>query len=234
MTNLVEIKKEINAQLADKEVLNAVLATTFKGLSQDKAREALMEGMLRGHSFQDFLKKNVYAVPFGGGYSLVTSIDHARKIGMKSGVVGVSKPEYEIDEERKEIISCTITVKRRVGEDIGEFTATVYFNEYNTGKNQWQMKPRTMIAKVAEMHALRKACPEELSQNYTEEEFQGESRTTVKAFDLTPYKEKIEAVSSLDELRTVWSSLPSEAKTALEEAKNTLKEKFTKNENAQV
>jgi hypothetical protein len=28
----------------------------------------------------------------------------------------------------------------------------------------------TMIAKVAEMHALRKACPEELAKSYIEEE----------------------------------------------------------------
>jgi len=33
----------------------------------------------------------------------------------------------------------------------------VYASEYSTGKNLWRDKPRTMIQKVAEAHALRRA-----------------------------------------------------------------------------
>src|SRR5262249_1271140 len=117
-------------------------------------------------------ERNVYAIPFKDGYSLVSSIDYARKLGMRAGVVGKSAPSFEMD--GKAILSCTVTVKRQVKGVIGEWTATVFFTEYNTGKNLWNSKPRTMIAKVAEMHALRMACPEELSQTYSEEEFDKE------------------------------------------------------------
>ena len=37
------------------------------------------------------------------------------------------------------------------------FEVRVYASEYSTGKNLWRDKPRTMIQKVAEAHALRRA-----------------------------------------------------------------------------
>jgi phage recombination protein Bet len=37
------------------------------------------------------------------------------------------------------------------------FEVEVYASEYSTGKNLWRDKPRTMIQKVAEAHALRRA-----------------------------------------------------------------------------
>jgi RecT family len=150
---LIEIKKEITNQLSDQTVAAALLATTFKGLTEPTMKRAIMEGMIRGFQFKDFLEKNVYAIPYGGTYSLVTSIDHARKIGMRSGIVGKSAPTFQ--EADSKIVSCTITVKRKVADYVGDFTATVFMDEYSTGKNLWNSKPRTMLAKVAEMHALR-------------------------------------------------------------------------------
>ena len=201
MTNLIEIKNEINKQVADKEVFGALLSTTFKGLSGQNAKKAMLEGMMRGFTFKDFLEKNVYAIPFKDAYSLVSSIDYARKLGMRSGVVGVSEPNYEFDENKK-LISCTITVKRKVGEYVGEYSAKVYFDEYNTGYNLWKTKPKTMIAKVAEMHALRKACPEELSQIYVEEDYQKETPET----DLLDeeIKSKVANAKTIDELKVIY------------------------------
>ena len=37
------------------------------------------------------------------------------------------------------------------------FEVEVSLSEYSTGKNLWQTKPKTMIIKVAESHALRRA-----------------------------------------------------------------------------
>lgn len=224
MTNIIEIQKEIKQELANKAVMEALVTTTFKGLETKNVFLAIQEGMMRGFVFKDFLEKNIYAIPFGGGYSLVTSIDYARKVGMKNGVVGVSAPTYEEDINKK-IVSCTITVKRKVGEYIGEYSATVYFDEYNTKRNQWVSKPRTMIAKVAEMHALRKACPEELSQAYSEEEKEKDVEPAV-VIDVTTHKAKLEAVKDLKELKTVWASLPVEAKKDLADLKEELKKKY--------
>lgn len=168
-TQLELINKQINRELANQEVHRALLATTFKGLEPMKMKQALMEGMIRGWKFEDFLKKNVYAIPFGTGYSLVGSIDHARKIGAKNGIVGKLAPTYEMDGVK--IISCTVTVKKRFADGyIGDFTATVFFSEFDKKKQQWVSQPRNMIAKVAEMHSLRMACPEDLSQFYSEDE----------------------------------------------------------------
>lgn len=232
-TDIQKIQSDVTKELANKETMQTLIATTFKGLKAEQIKPAMVEGMLRGFTFQDFLEKNVYAIPYGEKYSLVTSIDYARKVGMRSGVVGKSAPEYE--EKDGKIISCSVTVKRKVGTDIGDFSAKVYFSEYTTGRNLWTSKPRTMIAKVAEMHALRMACPEELSQMYTVEEM-GEAKVVpietkksapkLEPIDIQTYGSKLELCKTLDELKKVWSATPAEAKTQLVELKNIIKAKL--------
>lgn len=224
-TDLVQIKNEINTQLADKETFESLLQTTFKGLAASNVKRAVMEGVMRGFTFKDFLEKNIYAIPFKDQYSLVTSVDYARKIGMRSGIVGKNAPVYEMD--GKNIVSCSVTVKKLVSGFVGEFTATVFFSEYTTGRNLWITKPRTMIAKVAEMHALRMACPEELSQSYIEEELERENKTKA-VVDVDSCKNQLETAKTIEELGKVWSALPVEAKNELKETKDALKDKLTK------
>lgn len=234
MENTIQIyKEEINRQIADKETMNTLLTITFKGLSEQSAKRAMLEAMMRGFTFNDFLEKNVYAIPFKDGYSLVTSIDNSRKIGMRSGIVGVSEPLFEEDDKHN-IISCLITVKKKVGDYIGDFSAKVYFNEYNTGFNVWKTKPRTMIAKVAEMHALRKACPEELSQTYVEEEFDKEVKNVElieenKEQKLDEFRITINMCETLEELQKIWAEIPGGYKKDLEEIKNNAKKKYENN-----
>lgn len=226
MSNLELITKEINTELEKAEIQKVLLTTTFKGLSLVSMKTAIFEGMSRGFQFKDFLQKDVYAIPYGQGYSLITSIDFSRKIVMRSGVVGVSEPKY-VDDKDGNILTCSMTVKRNINGHIGEFPATVYFNEYNTGHNLWKSKPRTMIAKVAEMHALRKACPEELAKAYVEEEMQKEVKLTeALEIDTNSFALKLESTKSLEELKTVWASIPIQAKNKLEELKNNLKSKY--------
>lgn len=225
MTNIIEIQSEIKKELANKDVLNALVATAFKGLETKQVYLAIQEGMMRGFQFKDFLEKNVYAVKYGSGYSLITSIDYARKIGMRSGVIGKSAPTFE--EKDGKIVSCTITIKKSTHGTVGEYSATVFFDEYSTGRNLWTSKPRTMIAKVAEMHALRMACPEELSQSYTEEEVEKEHVASVPVpVDVNSFKTKLKAVKDMNELRVVWSSLPIQAKNELKTLKEELKKKY--------
>jgi len=215
--NLIEIKNSINKQIADRETFTTLCETTFKGLTPQKAKQAMLEGLMRGFKFEDFLKKDVYAVPFKGNYSLVTSIDHNRKIGMRSGVVGKEKPEYEYKEDGT-VESCTVTVKKQAKESnyIGDYIATVFFDEYYSGHknpdgsirvNQygqvkptlWDTKPRTMIAKVAEMHALRMACPEELSNSYIEEDYSQE----IEVVDDKISQEVRDKIASAEDVKTL-------------------------------
>lgn len=210
------IKEEINKQLGDAETLKSLLDTTFKGLEAATMKRALLEGMIRGFSFQDFLEKNVYAIPYGSTYSLVTSIDYSRKIGAKSGIVGMDAPVYKMDGDR--IVSCSVTVKKRFPDGyVGDFTAEPDFKEYSTGKNLWASKPRTMIAKVAEMHALRKACPEELAQSYVEEEIQKETTKDTIAIDITGYESALRGCKTLEELERVWADMHGDAKGRLKD-----------------
>lgn len=231
LPTVVEIQKEVTRELATKEVMTALITTTFKGLSESSVKQAITEGMMRGFYFKDFLEKNVYAIPFSGGYSLITSIDYARKIGQGAGVVGKSAPQYEtsVDDQtgKETIVSCTVTIKKKVDNYVGDFTETVYFKEYSTGRNQWITKPRTMIAKVAEMHALRQACPEALAKAYVEEEMQQETqKQEVSEEDLVSYTEKLESAKDLGELQTFWAELPGQIKTKLEAKKEELKIKL--------
>ena len=237
--DIAVIQQEINKQLATPSVLKSLVEITFKGLKPEVAKQAMLEGMMTGYSFNDFLEKNIYAIPYGNGYSLVSSIDYCRKIGMRSGVVGVSAPKY-VDDKDGNPFTCEITVKRKVADTIGEYTALVYFKEYSTGYNQWKQRPRTMIAKVAEMHALRKACPEELSQLYVEEEYERETKQIIdieekKEEDATSWKDKMNACKTLEELGKLWADMPGELKPIAEDFKNELKTKLApKTEEEQV
>lgn len=235
---------DANRQLKDPKIAAALLETTFKGLNEENMKKAIMEGVIRGFNFKDFLEKNVYAIKFGSGYALVTSIDHNRKIGAKSGVVGTDAPVYTMTEEKTagnipKPESATVTVHKldRPSGHIGAFTATVYFDEYYKegstweGKykpSMWDTKPRTMIAKVAEMHALRKACPEELAQSYVEEEFNNKE-VTERVFNLEPHRMRLAEVTTLVELQTTWASMPIQAKQdpAIIALKDELKAKLT-------
>lgn len=225
-TSIIQIQEEIKKELGNANVMKALVATTFKGLAVPQIYLAVQEGLLRGFDFKDFLEKNVYAIPFKDGYSLITSIDYARKIAMKSGLAGKSAPVYTFKEDGS-LDTCTITVKRNVDGYVGEYTATVYFNEYSTGRNLWVSKPKTMLAKVAEMHALRAGFPEEMAKQYIEEEMQKDEKEEI---DLKPYQDKLEATKSDDELKQVWISLPAEAKKELLLVKDALKQKYEKKE----
>ena len=236
--DLAIITKEITKQIADPETQKALIQTTFKGFEPEIMKQAILEGVIRGYTLRDFLERDVYAIKYGSGYNLVTSIDSARKKGMRSGIVGVKKPEYTYKEDGK-IEACTVTVQRKIDANtIGDFTAEVFFDEYyRAGKtldgkytpSLWDTKPRTMISKVAEMHALRKACPEELAQAYIEEEFQKETKPEPAPFDPAPHLAALDQASTLAELKKIWTDLPAEAKQNKEivERKDEIKEKLT-------
>lgn len=212
LSRVEQINLQIGKELGNEAVSRALLATTFKGLQPVAMKQALMEGMILGFTFEDFLKKDVYAIPYSTGYSLITSIDHSRKLAMRSGQTGKEAPIYTYNEKGK-VDSCTVTVHKKIDGVIGDFTATVYFEEYTTGKNQWASKPRTMIAKVAEMHALRMAFPEELAKTYVQEEMEQPKVTVVDAPVGISDAERNNAINSLEEtklkadLSEVWASL---------------------------
>lgn len=234
---MTEKKEESQLQLVEKEfqrelksnpkALNALLQTTFQKFTPQLMQQAIFEGMMRGFKFKDFLQKDVYAVPYGNGYSLVNSIDFSRKIAMRSGLAGKSEPRYI--EKDGHIISCSVTVKRNVEGVIGDYTSTVYFDEYTTGINLWKKMPHTMIAKVAEMHALRSAFPEEMAKQYIPEEM-AKNITEEPEEDFSEFETKMKESKNEQELKSVWASMPQKAKAQFKDLAIELKSTFNKTE----
>lgn len=181
---------ELLERFKDKKIEAFLLEKIFKGLNASTAQTAVLDGLLKGFTFEDFLLKNVYAVPLGGSYSLVESIGNIRKRANALGHCGTTAPIYEMRDDEKRIKSCSISVKRILPNGlIGEYFSTVFFDEYTTNRNLWLSKPATMIAKVAEMSALRKAFSGEMSDTYIEEEFQNKSERDAKLTEISKVKE---------------------------------------------
>lgn len=230
--DLVAIKTEVESNLSDAAVRRSLLATTFNGLNDENMRKAVFEGMMRGYTIRDFLAKDIYAVPFGRGYALVNSIGHARKTGMRNGVCGKDEPIYTYkDPEQKKIHTCSITIRRQVNGIIGSYSAKVFFDEYTTGKGNWVSKPHTMIAKVAEVHALRMACPEDMSLFYTEEEFMKAGGSPIDAEEvenrLDEQKTALEECTSIEMLDTVWKACDLRYAKELKPVRDAMREKLS-------
>ena len=213
MTDISIVNQEITNQFSNQETATALLSTTFKGLQAPVAKQALLEGMLRGFTFENFLKKDVYAIPFSSGYSLVTSIDWARKVAAQAGLAGKDAPIYQLD-DKGNTISCSMSVYKIIEGVRCPFTSLVFFKEYSTGKNLWTSKPMTMIAKVAEMHALRMAFPEVLDKAYVEEEMTPvrDAEIVVPEVDVEKHKAELDNALTIGMLAEIWSSLPISAK----------------------
>lgn len=108
--------------------------------------------------------------------TIQTSIDGFRVIAERSGdYAGQDEPDFH--EVEGKLISCKVTVYRFRG-DV-RYPAAVgvaYWDEYKqVGKDGkafglWAKMPHTMLSKVAEALALRKAYPQDLSGLYTSDE----------------------------------------------------------------
>jgi phage recombination protein Bet len=126
--------------------------------------------------------------------TIQTSIDGFRVIAERSGdYAGQDEPLFSYDENKK-LQSVKVTVYRFRGEV--RYPAAVgvaFWNEYvQTNKEGkptglWVKMPHTMLSKVAEALALRKAYPQDLSGLYTSEEMQQADKTEpVQEAQVTP------------------------------------------------
>lgn len=123
-------------------------------------------------------------------YSILTSIDGARILAQRTGRYAPGKKvEYEVD-SAGELVSATVNVLV-LHEPTGawhETPGTAFYEEYvqnyydaATGTykptHYWNKMPRHMLAKCAEMIALRRGFPEIFADIYTEDEIQGSHET---------------------------------------------------------
>lgn len=103
-----------------------------------------------------------------------TGIDGYRLIAARSGCyAGSDDIQFDHDPNYDGRIPsrATASVRRLLSNgQIGLFTASARWDEYGSDVYMWGKMPHTMLGKVAESLALRKAFPEELSGIYTAEE----------------------------------------------------------------
>lgn len=120
----------------------------------------------------DPMTRQIYFMKRGGKVTIQTSIDGFRVIAERSGdYAGQDEPVFIKDDGQ---LYCKVTVYRFRG-DV-RYPAAVgvaYWNEYCPQSGQdfmWKKMPHTMLSKVAEALALRKAYPQDLSGIYTSDE----------------------------------------------------------------
>lgn len=144
---------------------------------------ALVMGLCAAQKLNPFIK-DVYIIKYGNSpASIVTSKEvftkranaHPDYEGFEAGVVYVNKrgevcqregsAVYGAAEEKLVGGWCRVYVKGR-----RPFYDEVTLAEYSTGKSGWAKMPATMIRKVALVHCLREAFPEEFQGLYSAEE----------------------------------------------------------------
>ena len=127
---------------------------------------------------------DAYLVKYGSGpASIITSRSAIQKRAD-------SNPDFEGTELGVVVLTAQGEIVHRPGEayykSLGEqllggwarayrkgrkpYYSEVPMSEYSTGRNQWSKMPGTMITKVAEMHALRGAFPQDFQGMYSPEE----------------------------------------------------------------
>ena len=126
------------------------------------------------------LTRQIYAIKRAGKMTIQTSIDGFRVIAERSGsYAGQDEPVWE-DDEKGLPIKCTVKVYRFTPNFEQRYCAGVgvaFFKEYYPSPIMLQKTmPHTMIAKVAEALALRKAFPQDLSGLYTSDEISDTSK----------------------------------------------------------
>jgi phage recombination protein Bet len=128
----------------------------------------------------DPLSNQIYLTPRSGRGAVQTGIDGLRLIADRTGqYIGSTDPiydgtltQYEFKQTgRKNPTTATVTVKKLIGNVVGDFTSTAEWDAYYVGVGSfWKKMPLLMLAKCAEALALRKAFPNETSGLYISEE----------------------------------------------------------------
>lgn len=162
----------------DREKIELLKNTVCKG-SSDSEFEVFLHACKR--TGLDPFMKQIYSVPRGGQRTLQTGIDGFRLIAERTGCYCPGKSSTYTYDKTGKLESATAYVKKLTKDGAWhEVEATADFKEYDGNNNMWKKFPKTMLAKVAESIALRKAFPADLSGIYGAEELeQAETSTHV-------------------------------------------------------
>ncbi|MDN5687083.1 MAG: phage recombination protein Bet [Brachybacterium sp.] len=125
----------------------------------------------------DPIARQIYAICRKGRWGIQVSIDGARLIAERSGkYAGQTPVEWTADGQTwtQVWLDKNAPAAARVGVHRSDFKEPLFavanFAAYNAGGPMWQKMPALMVGKCAEMLALRKAFPQDLSGLYSTEE----------------------------------------------------------------
>lgn len=195
----------------------------------------------------DPIANQIHFVKRGGRPIFQTAIDGYRAIAERTGkYAGSSDPVYDeglsqyehIQSKRGFPRTATVTIRKIMGKQIFEISATAEWTAYAPGGNQafmWKKMPYLMLGKVAEALALRKAFPNAFGGIYINEEMhqaddkdyevvketkpnikkievkEGVTTGTVEVDIFKEYKEKIEAAQTKAEKLTIANQIKEDA-----------------------
>lgn len=174
----------------------------------------------------DPLTRQIYAIHRKSNneekMTIQVSIDGFRVIAERSGVyAGQAEPEFT--EENGVLKLCKVRVYKWKGDQRYEAAVGVaYWDEYAQTKDEWKngqktgkkittemwaKMPHTMLAKVAEALALRKAFPQDLSGLYTSDEMnQADVQEPIQEAEVvnTTVKQQAQSQPAEDEAMQQW------------------------------
>ncbi len=169
--NAVTIKND-NAVVQIDYVEKAKRYLQFTGVKlPDKDYGTFLE-ICQAMGLNPFLRE-IYAVTYKDKYgnvqaSVITGYEVYIKRAMRTGLVQNWKAWTEGNKNDGTLKGC-IKIKRADWTE--PFYMEVYIDEYDTGRNLWVTKPRTMIEKVAIAQGFRRCFPEEMGgMPYTKDE----------------------------------------------------------------
>lgn len=164
MTNDIVKKDEF-----DQKKIELIKRTVAVGATNDELAMFIYQARRAG---LDPLARQIYFIKAGGRAMIQTSIDGFRVVAQRSGdYAGQDEPVFTLS-ETKELEKCSVTVYKfsPLGERYPAAVGVAYMKEYHKAGGMWDKMPHTMLSKVAEALALRKAFPQDLSGLYTADE----------------------------------------------------------------
>lgn len=165
-----QLQKQDHVLSYTPEQINLIKSQIAKDATNDELKMFLNQCQRTG---LDPLTRQIYFIKRAGRMTIQASIDGFRVIAERSGsYAGQDEPVYTYD-DKGEILKCAVTVYK-FSKDLQRYPAAVgvaFYKEYYPNPVMLQKTLKhTMIAKVAEALALRKAFPQDLSGLYTAEE----------------------------------------------------------------
>lgn len=169
--------KVATRELSTKQV-ELISRTIAKGADKDEL--ALFIGQCKRTELDPFARQIYFIKDKSGRVMTQISVDGFRLIANRSGdYAGQDEPVFEESDNGK-IVKCSVAVYRWRGENRYKAAVGVaYWSEYARTSPTWDKMPRTMLSKVAECIALRKAFPNDLSGLYAEDEVEIEAAVPV-------------------------------------------------------